>query len=126
MPYPRPLSPHLQIYKPQLTSILSIIHRFTGIALTIGVLVFVSWIMAIALSEAAFMSVQLHFKSWYGQISLFGWSFCFFFHLCNGIRHLFWDAGLGLDLPQVYRSGWFVLYGSLSLTLGTWGYIYLR
>ncbi|MBL0942405.1 MAG: succinate dehydrogenase, cytochrome b556 subunit [Alphaproteobacteria bacterium] len=125
MPYLRPLSPHLQIYKPQLTSILSIVHRFTGIALVFGIFALVYWIMSIALGESTFIKAQSYFRSWYSQIFLFGWSFCFFFHLCNGVRHIFWDTGFGLELPHVYRSGWLVLYGSISLTLCTWGYIYL-
>lgn len=125
MSYPRPLSPHIQIYKPQLTSMLSILHRLTGIDLAVGVFVFVYWITAVALGEPAFIQAQEHFGSWYGQIALFKWSFCFFYHLCNGIRHLVWDAGLGFELPIAYRSGWFVFYGSIGITLCTWGYIYL-
>jgi succinate dehydrogenase / fumarate reductase cytochrome b subunit len=126
MSYSRPLSPHLQLYKPQLTSILSIIHRFTGITLVIGLFAFVCWIMAVALGEPTFNKIQSYFRSWYGQSALFGWSFCFFYHLCNGIRHLFWDIGLGLNLSIVYRSGWLVLYSSITLTLCSWGYIFLR
>lgn len=125
MLYPRPLSPHLQIYKPQLTSMLSIAHRFTGIALVFGIFALVYWITSVALGEPIFTKTQSYFSNWYGQIALFGWSFCFFFHLCNGIRHIFWDAGFGLELPHVYRSGWLVIYGSISLTLFIWGYVYL-
>ena len=120
----RPLSPHLQVYKPQLTSVLSILHRATGIALSVGTLLLVWWLVAAASSPAAFESVQAFIASWLGRLLLFGWTFSLFYHLCNGIRHLFWDAGRGFDLPAAYASGWFVVLASVALTViaWVWGY----
>ena len=116
----RPLSPHLQIYKPQLTSVLSIMHRFTGLILAVGILVFVYWVAALAHGPAAYESAQSLIGSWFGQLLLFGWSVAFYYHLANGIRHLFWDAGYGFDLPSVYKSGWAVVIATALLTLITW------
>ena len=116
----RPLSPHLQVYKPQLTSVLSILHRITGLALALGTFLLVWWLVAAAVGEAAFEIVQNVIKSWFGRIILLGWSFSLFYHLCNGIRHLFWDAGIGLEIEQVNMSGWLVLMGTVLLTLLSW------
>jgi succinate dehydrogenase / fumarate reductase cytochrome b subunit len=113
----RPLSPHLQIYKPQLTSVLSITHRGTGLALAIGAVVLVWWLLAAATSDAAFAEARGFLGSWLGILLLLGWAFSLFFHLCNGIRHLMWDSGYGLDLSSTYASGWAVLAASLALTL---------
>ena len=116
----RPLSPHLQVYKPQLTSVMSIMHRATGIALAAGTLLLVCWLVAAALGEGTFNGVQAFVASWVGKFVLFGWSFALFYHLCNGIRHLFWDAGMGLDLAIAYRNGWFVIVVSIFLTVVAW------
>ena len=116
-PADRPLSPHLQIYKWQLTSVLSILHRGTGLALSFGTLFLVWWLVAAATSDAAFAQAQWFFGSWLGLLMLLGWTFCFFFHLCNGIRHLVWDSGHGFELPDAYRSGWIVVGASLVLTV---------
>lgn len=116
-PAERPLSPHLQIYKPQLTSMLSISHRLTGVALGLGTLFLVWWLVAAATGDAAFATVQAFFGSWLGLLLLFGWTFSFFFHLCNGVRHLMWDTGHGLDLHTTYVTGWAVLGASGALTL---------
>lgn len=113
----RPLSPHLQIYKPQLTSVLSISHRATGLALSFGTLFLVWWLVAAATSDAAFAAAQWFFSSWLGLIFLFGWAFSFFFHLCNGIRHLFWDAGYGFEIRTTYATGWTVVAASSVLTV---------
>jgi len=120
MSYPRPLSPHLQIYKPQLTSVLSISHRATGIALAIGTIPLVYWFWAIAHGPASYELAFEFYGSWFGLLCLAGWSFCFFFHLANGIRHLFWDAGYGFELSQVYFSGWLVVAVSIALTGISW------
>jgi len=117
MPAERPLSPHLQIYKWQLTSVLSIVHRATGIALTIGTLFLVWWLVAAATGDGAFAAARWFFGSWLGLLLLLGWTFSFFFHLCNGVRHLCWDAGLGFDLRTTYASGWTVVAASAALTL---------
>lgn len=116
----RPLSPHLQVYRPQLTSVLSILHRLTGIALSFGALLFVYWLAAAAAGAEAYETARGVIGSWIGLLLLFGWSVALFYHLCNGIRHLFWDAGLGFSLPVVYRSGWAVLLATGGLTLVSW------
>jgi succinate dehydrogenase / fumarate reductase cytochrome b subunit len=116
----RPLSPHLQVYRPQLTSVLSIFHRFTGIALSVGTLMLVYWLAAAAAGPDTFNSAQNFVGSWFGILLLFGWSVALFYHLCNGIRHLFWDAGYGFELPQAYASGWAVVIATGVLTLLSW------
>lgn len=116
----RPLSPHLQIYKPQLTAILSIVHRLSGVALTAGTLVLVWWLIAAAAGPGPFADIQGIIGAWYGRLALFGWTFALFFHLCNGIRHMFWDAGMGLELSAVYASGWTVAAAAAALTLAAW------
>ena len=116
----RPLSPHLQIYKPQLTSILSILHRATGVALSIGSVILVSWVVALSLGETAYSSYSMIINSWFGKLVLFGFTFGLFYHLSNGIRHLFWDAGYGYDLKVAYTSGSLVIISSLTLTIVTW------
>ena len=116
----RPLSPHLQVYRPQLTSVLSITHRMTGVALTFGTLLLVYWLVAVASGAAAYDTAQGLIGSILGRLLLFGWSLALFYHLCNGIRHLCWDAGFLLDLPALYRSGWVMLVATLTLTLISW------
>ncbi|MFQ5466597.1 MAG: succinate dehydrogenase, cytochrome b556 subunit [Kiloniellaceae bacterium] len=116
----RPLSPHLQVYRPQLTSVLSITHRLTGVALAAGTLLLVYWLVAAAASVEAFDTAQSLIGSWFGRLLLFGWSLALFYHLCNGIRHLFWDVGAGLDLPTSARSGYAVLIATVVLTLASW------
>ena len=116
----RPLSPHLQVYRPQLTSVLSITHRLTGVALAVGTLLLIYWLTAAAAGAEAFETAQSFIGSWFGQLLLFGWSLALFYHLCNGIRHLFWDIGAGLDLPTAYRSGYAVLIATVVLTLASW------
>jgi succinate dehydrogenase / fumarate reductase cytochrome b subunit len=120
MSYPRPLSPHLQIYKPQLTSVLSISHRATGVALAIGTIPLVYWFWSVSMGIEAYEHVFYLYSSLFAKACLVGWSFCFFFHLANGIRHLFWDAGYGFELTQVYRSGWTVVAVSIVLTIVSW------
>lgn len=117
----RPLSPHLQIYRPQLTSVLSITHRATGIFLTLGALVLAGWLLALAAGPEAFEAAQGHFGAWYGQALLLLWSVSLFYHLANGVRHLFWDAGYGFELHQVYASGYAVLLATAVLTVAAWG-----
>ncbi len=116
----RPLSPHLQVYKPQLTSMMSITHRATGIALSVGSIFLVGWLLAAASGDQAFAAVQAFWGSWIGSLMLFGWTFALFYHLCNGIRHLFWDAGYGFDLKSAYASGWAVIGSAAGLTVIAW------
>ena len=113
----RPISPHLQVYRPQLTSVLSILHRITGVALAVGTILLVYWLIAAASGPEAFASAEALIGSWLGRILLFGWTFALYFHLTNGIRHLFWDAGFGFELKTVYASGWTVVALAAILTL---------
>ncbi len=116
----RPLSPHLTIYKPQITSVLSITHRFSGILLFIGVLVFCLWIFLNMYSSSS-VFLQSFVASLFGKIILFGWSFAVYFHLYNGIRHLFWDIGKGYCLKTVTRSGIAVIIMTIISVFLTWG-----
>ena len=116
----RPLSPDLQIYRPQLTSVLSITHRLTGVVLSVGSPLLVYWLIAAAAGPSAYTALHGFLASWLGLLLLLGWTFSLFFHLCNGIRHLFWDAGYGFDLQTIYASGWAVVAISIVLTLAAW------
>lgn len=116
----RPLSPHLQIYTPQMTSILSIMNRVTGIAVSVGTLLLVWWLVAAASGPGAFDTVQSFIGSPVGLFVLFGWTVSLFFHFFNGIRHLGWDAGFGFDLPQTYATGWAVLIATAASSVLVW------
>ncbi len=116
----RPLSPHLQVYRPQITSTLSILHRLTGVVLAFGTLLLTYWLVAAASGPEAFDTAQGLIGSFFGRLLLFGWSFALFYHLCNGIRHLIWDAGYGFEIEAATRSGWMVVGASVVLTLATW------
>ena len=116
----RPLSPHLQVYRPQLTSMLSIVHRLTGVALSVGMLLIVWLVATIHHGHGSYWHFQEFIGSFVGRLLLFGWTWSILFHLLNGVRHLAWDAGLGLELKSVYASGWTVLIGSVVLTLVVW------
>jgi succinate dehydrogenase / fumarate reductase, cytochrome b subunit len=118
---PRPLSPHLQIYRWQLTSVMSILHRATGIALAVGAVLLVSWFGSAADGAASFGKFQGFLASPVGLVVLFGCSVALFYHLCNGIRHLCWDTGRGLEIGSVYASGWTVLIATVVLTVIVWG-----
>ena len=116
----RPLSPHLQIYRPQITSVLSILHRMTGLFLAFGAMFLVLWLIALASGPERYTLVLELLVSPPGLIMLAGWTFAMFYHLCNGIRHLFWDAGMGFELPQATMSGWAVVIASAVLTVAVW------
>ncbi len=116
----RPLSPHLQIYRPQITSILSILHRLTGIAIGVGTLVLAWWLIAAAIGPEAYGNVQWFLSSWFGRCILLVFTFCFFYHLCNGIRHLGWDMGWGLELATLHITAWIVITAAIVLTLLSW------
>lgn len=122
---PGPLSPHLQIYRPQLTSVLSITHRATGVFLALGLLVMPYWLLSAAAGPGAYAALLLHFASWYGQLFLLGVVFSVFYHLCNGIRHLGWDLGRGLDLPSTYLTGYLVVFLSTLLTLASFLWMHM-
>ncbi len=115
----RPLSPHLQVYKPQLTSVLSIMNRATGIALSVGILLLAWWFIAAATSDSAYAGVSGLMRSPIGLLFLLGWVTSLWYHFCNGIRHLAWDAGWGFELPRVHASGWTVVAATCVLTVVT-------
>jgi succinate dehydrogenase / fumarate reductase cytochrome b subunit len=116
----RPLSPHLQIYRWQYTSVLSILHRITGVALAVGTLLLVYWLVATAAGPDAFATAQGFIGSILGRLMLFGWTVALFYHLANGIRHLLWDAGRGFELRTAYASGWAVVIATAALSLIAW------
>lgn len=119
----RPLSPHLQIYRPQITSVMSITHRATGVFLSLGTLFLVAWLWAAAYDAAYFEFWQEMAVSTLGMLVLMGWTFAFFYHLGNGIRHLCWDMGKGFDLKNVTRSGLAVIAFALIMTAISWAFI---
>jgi succinate dehydrogenase / fumarate reductase, cytochrome b subunit len=116
----RPLSPHLQIYRLPMLAVLSITHRATGVGLCAGALLFIYWLMALAAGPEAFASAQSVLSAWYGLVVIFGFTWALYFHLCNGIRHLMWDMGHGLELESADMSGVVVLITSSVLTILTW------
>ncbi|MGY6554656.1 MAG: succinate dehydrogenase, cytochrome b556 subunit [Wenzhouxiangella sp.] len=116
----RPLSPHLQIYRPQLTSVLSISHRFAGVILSAGLVMIVAWLLALASGPDAYERLSAVVFSWPGLLILLVWMQALFYHLLNGIRHLLWDAGWMLDLNKAYASGWTVVAVSVALSLLVW------
>lgn len=120
----RPLSPHLQIYKPQLTAVLSIAHRASGIFLVLGTLLLVYWLTALAQGPESYAQAQAIFGSVLGRLILFAWVFALFYHLCNGIRHLVWDMGAGFEISTVYTSGKIVIVAAVALTLIAFGMAY--
>ena len=116
----RPLSPHLTVYRPQITSVLSIVHRMTGVGLTLGCALVVWWFLAAATGSAYFATVDGLLTSWLGHLVLLGLTWALAYHFCNGIRHLVWDMGYGFDLEQVDLSGKVVVGASVVLTLLIW------
>lgn len=119
----RPLSPHLQVYKWQVQMMTSILHRATGIALAAGTAVIVWGIVSLAAGADAYAQFAACAGSPVGLIVLFGWTWAFSYHLCNGIRHLVQDTGAGYAIPQFVRSSWLSIIGSLVLTVLVWGYL---
>ena len=117
----RPLSPHLQIYKPQMTSITSITHRATGVGLAIGAAMGAWWLIAAMAGPDAYATFYAFAKSVVGQIMLLGWLWAFCYHLLNGFRHLLWDTGRGITIPFANKSGWVIIIGSMLLTAFFWG-----
>jgi len=126
MPTARPLSPHLQIYRWQLTMVLSIIHRATGVALAVGTILLIALLLALAAGPDAYQSLRAFCSSWLGLLLLFGWSWALCFHLCNGIRHLAWDTGWGFEIPRAYLTGWTVVAASLVMTALIWACVFAQ
>lgn len=116
----RPISPHLTIYRPQITTVMSILHRITGLALAFGTVFLVAWLWAAAYSPDCFTGLHGFFGSILGKIMMFGWSLAFYYHLLNGIRHLWWDLGHGFDMRSVEISGLVVAVLCAALTITTW------
>ena len=125
MPAPiRPLSPHLQIYRWQIGNSLSILHRLTGIALAVGLLALCYWLVSLAGGEKSYAAASKVFASPLGLLALVSVTFAFMYHLLNGIRHLFWDAGFGFERVQRHASGWFAILAALVATLGFWALVW--
>jgi succinate dehydrogenase / fumarate reductase cytochrome b subunit len=116
----RPLSPHLGIYRWQWSNTLSIVHRATGVMLSAGALVLTFWLTSLAAGPGSYDRLLSWLQTPTGMVALFGLTFCFFYHLCNGLRHLFWDAGYGFEIPHARASGYAVLVASVTLTLLFW------
>lgn len=116
----RPLSPHLQVYRPQVQMMTSIVHRATGVILALGSLLIVWALLALAAGPDAWAQFSACARSPLGFIVLFGWSWAFAYHLINGIRHLVQDAGYGYAISAFVRSSWISVFGSLALTSLIW------
>ncbi len=116
----RPLSPHLQVYRPQITSVMSITHRATGVFLSLGTFLLVVWLWAAAYNAEYFGFWQNILSHIMGKIALTGWAFALYYHLGNGIRHLFWDIGRGFELKNLTRSGIAVILFACAMTIITW------
>lgn len=119
----RPISPHLQIYRWQVSNTLSILHRLTGVGLSFGALALTAWLLALASGPTAYLQIAEIFRSLPGQLLLLAWTFCFFYHLCNGLRHLAWDAGHGFDKRVARKTGLVVVAAAVVLTLAFWASI---
>ena len=121
----RPLSPHLQVYRPQMTSVMSILHRAAGVVLTTGTLIMAAWLVSLALGKEVYDVVVLVIGHPLGQFVLFGYSVALIYHALNGVRHLGWDLGFGLTIPQVYKNGQIVLFLTVVLTMGLWSAVWM-
>ncbi len=115
----RPLSPHLTIYRPQLTSITSILVRITGNALIVGAFLVIWWLLAASTSPEYFAIADGVIRSWFGKLIMLGSIWALWYHTLGGIRHLIWDNAVGLDLPTAYKLGWALVIGSFVLTVIT-------
>lgn len=115
----RPLSPFL-VYRWEISNTLSFLHRMTGVMLSIGSLALVGWLISLVAGHDAYSRLTAFFEGVIGALILFGLTFCFFYHLGNGIRHLFWDIGYGFEKQRARMSGWIVLISALLLTLVFW------
>jgi succinate dehydrogenase / fumarate reductase cytochrome b subunit len=116
----RPLSPHLQVYRWQITMTMSILHRVSGVILTVGAFALAWWLMAVAAGGESYDRAARCLASPFGKLILFGFSLALVYHLLNGIRHLLWDAGWGFEIPEFYRTGWTVAVLTVALTAAIW------
>lgn len=124
----RPLSPFMigPYYKPQMTSMLSITHRLTGIGLSFGAVLLVVWLSCLAAGPDCYAAIAPHLTAWYGQLVIFAFSWSLLYHFCNGLRHLMWDLGKGLDMPTAEKTGWAVIVVSIVLTAAVWAVAFVR
>lgn len=120
----RPLSPHLQIYRWQITMVVSILHRVTGVALAVGTVLLVGWLWSAAYDARCFVAIQEFLSGTVGKLLLMGWSAAFYFHFCNGIRHLFWDAGKGFEITKARYSAVAVFVAAIFFTVCTWATVF--
>jgi succinate dehydrogenase / fumarate reductase cytochrome b subunit len=116
----RPLSPHLQVYRWPLSMALSIMHRVSGVALAVGTVLLVWWLMAVAAGGEHYTRFADCLSSPLGKLALFSWTLAIVFHLLSGVRHLVWDAGWGFRKPQTQATGWIVVIGTIVLTAAIW------
>ncbi|HHW4678950.1 MAG TPA: succinate dehydrogenase, cytochrome b556 subunit [Xylella sp.] len=119
----RPLSPHLQLYRWQVQMVASILHRATGIFLSLGVFVIAAGLLALMFSSTAWDCFRSYINVWYGQFFLLVWTWCFSYHLCNGIRHLAQDFGYGFSISSFLRSSWASVLGGVVITVSVWAYV---
>jgi succinate dehydrogenase / fumarate reductase cytochrome b subunit len=120
----RPLSPHFQVYRWQIGSTLSILHRITGLLLAAGLFALSYWLAALAGDAAGYRAATRWFANPLGRLILLGWTFAFFFHLLCGLRHLLWDIGLGFGRSERRASGWLAAAGACALTVGVWSLLW--
>jgi succinate dehydrogenase / fumarate reductase cytochrome b subunit len=118
----RPLSPHLGVYRWEISNALSILHRMTGVMLSVGSLALIGWLTALVAGYDAYARLTAFFTGIVGGLMLFGLTFCFFYHLANGIRHLFWDAGYGFEKQRARMSGYAVVIAAFLLTVAFWAF----
>ena len=116
----RPLSPHLTIYRWPITMTLSILHRITGVGLSLGLIVLAMWLMHIAAGPEQYQYFRATMGTLFGKLLLIGWTFAFFLHLANGIRHLVWDVGYGFEKRHANASAWFVIGFAVAATALFW------
>ena len=119
-PATRPLSPHLQVYRLPLAALISIFHRITGAGLILGMILLVWWVASAAYGPDAYAAATGFIVSPIGYLLLFGFSVALFFHLCNGIRHLFWDAGMNFEIVETKRANVMVIFAAVVLTVVSW------
>jgi succinate dehydrogenase / fumarate reductase, cytochrome b subunit len=122
----RPTSPHVWLYRWQIGNTLSILHRFTGAALALGLIALSYWFVSLAGGPESYAAAARLLASPLGLVILLGWTFSFLFHLLNGVRHLFWDAGKGFERTQRHVSGWLAVLGAIALTLCVAAWVWPR
>ena len=116
----RPLSPHLQVFRPLITMVMSILHRITGAALYFGTILVAWWLIAAASGPDYFAWVDGFFGSFFGRLILFGYTWALMHHMLGGLRHFIWDMGAGFELPVANRMAWATVIGSVTLTVLIW------